>query len=338
MRKINDEICNYNENIEYKILNTTSLATIERIIVANIIGKTLCFGDFARVLVSEKNHGSILDTFASKDDDYLQFNKLKKCDCIVSTHFKFLYNLFIQNKLYYLVPLINDKFVFLIPVCGKSNNIKVCWGEGFGKSEESNGSYLRWFISRISNSGSIYIVNNGGYTKNINIKFNLWSINPKATLRVMFNDFIEIFELNGEWVNIEINKEVSPGINSLDIEYDGNIVKQLNGDIRALKFVVSELNVIESEEGVHLAGKDIYENENKFWLYQYMLSDDYIRSILHTSGFFDVESYHGYSFDKYIYSRYLVSDQLYRVIKSSDNNVDGVRLYVAKRKGYYNER
>ncbi len=331
----------YDENIEFDLLDMINIQQVSDIINASVSDSTSCIGYYSRVIIEDEKIKSYIPEMNLGEE--LIDGSLSR-ENLLCTNFEFLHNLLSSHKAFLLSRWIKDKFIFLTPTRGTRENIQLIWGEGYGKSEDNSGNYSKWFISRTSNTGEIYIVNNGNCSKNIGIKFNLWSINPRANVNISFIDKSIDVRFGEGWKNIEFEEKIPCGISKIKIEYDGNALALNNGDIRELKFIIAGLeirDITDVDNTETYSGETLYESDQNINFYKYMMPESYIRTILHSTGFFEIESYHlknGF-IKKHLVSRFLVNDSVYHYIERVNESIeDEMMLFICKRKGSLNKK
>jgi len=252
------------------------------------------------------------------------------------------YNYYLRN----IAKKINNQFIFTIPSFGKKNEIEIYWDTCFSYMETDNEKYSRWFASRTSTIGKIYIYNHSKKLIKIKLHFDIYTLDRFSSIKISYVDtggevHSIIYETNDDLIIFNENILLYPGKNEISMEYFGDLYIRTEGDIRPLLFKVIDFHI----EGYNsLSGNNAYSQiSNEFFL-EYFMCIDRIRSCLHASGFYDViswESIENRELLKSRYTRYFVCSLLYRDVECYNKNYDGeskkINLFMAKRKGILNE-
>ncbi|MEF9917339.1 MAG: hypothetical protein RR746_08275 [Lachnospiraceae bacterium] len=308
-------------------------------------------GHFATEIIGD-SHDS------SKNIDLSDFNfhnLQSNCDYFF-TNPLLIHQLLTGHHLPSMAQSVQNCLVFTMPVLPiLRNHVSAIWDNKWDSvSIEPDGSYSRWFHG-IDNHGNLLLYNNSDNYKKISLRCTLTNLEQNAELVIKYNNSSKKYIFDNTKVIIEEVIYLKPYVNQLSFIYIGSGISYDNYPLQLLKFSVNDLTIFEQEE--HSCSniyckEDVYSIDTQSFgsnYYSYLLSDRYIRSQLHKSGFFEVsaqlamKSYDIIPLDttRYHYSSELMNyTNYYTFIKRhiDISNQSGVIVYTAYKNGHVSSK
>lgn len=265
---------------------------------------------------------------------------IAKMDSCFLTDPALIHYLLTKNRIFSFAHQLKDTLIFTMPSVplAKNSSVSVIWDCRWHSLDTKFGT-SKWLINS-ENNASIGIFNPSGSAKKVMLKYSLLSLESTSEVQVSFNNSSEKPYSFESCYQIEVCKTVylEPFYNKLAFSYIGSGVRSQSQNITSAKFAVQSL-IIDSQEFIDSPSSQMADALD----FQYVLSDNYIRYMLHNNGFFEISAYQ--IFDNYEY--HLLPTTRYDYLSTQNSgdgyyilnenktlqNERGVILYIAKRKG-----
>jgi hypothetical protein len=267
---------------------------------------------------------------------------LSKRDSIIILNPAFSISLLRSGRIFSFYNKAKSKIVLLMQNYFPENKLGIIWDNGFSLYEGGGAQpYFRWYEGE-NNQAKIYIYNNVTYGIRCSIDFDIWTLSETdiycSVCEYCSSIHLKKSENDKEekiiYGHVNISAMLQSGLNQLNLCFEGE-PSEVNG--RKLKFAVSNLKI--RKEDMTLEGFDLYKTSANMVNTDYIMQDSVVRSILHQSGFFEVESRicskFSDNFEKHIISRpdYEALHKYYIKEENTLNIQDGAIVYIARRKG-----
>lgn len=246
--------------------------------------------------------GYLASDMLSSSSNY-QYNKpenlidnLAACtDNTLVTSPELIFQLLTNHTMHSLTRHVKDTFIFTMPVLPHAaGGLSVIWDTGWGGYESTDGVYSRW-LKGLYNQSSILILNSSPNYRKISISFTLMCPYSNALIVMKAADTVTEISLKKTLCDVCFEIQLNPGCNKITFQYCGSHYVPEGDWARSAKFAVSNLTLTDTVSSDNeVSGLEAYqlnEEEQGTGYYPYLLPDAFIRSQLHSNGFFDVQAY-----------------------------------------------
>lgn len=178
---------------------------------------------------------------------------------------------------------IGDRLIF--PVMMMIPEMMVRWDSGFSHIEQNGEHFMRWAVD-FDKPSEISILDFSGASvgRMVTVSFDTYAAHNQGELIVQAFGSETKIDLSGGIHHVELQGKISSAKESLVFCFKG-LNQMVDLDVRELKFTVMDLQIT-IESLLPITGKQAYG----LTATNYEGFDQYIRRVLHLSGFFEVQA------------------------------------------------